>query len=354
MLATLRLYMDEQPRLKSRISRLQAVIVTAGVAAFGLLLVAVSALGNLGPEADVLLVGIGASLIGSASVSILLFLVVEPWRDSAQADVVRTLVAAELERTRVRVVDDVKAVVADKEERDLDSRVYAFPESDGLRREYNKVLTSYLESSRTYGYYGATAVFTAYRFFRLKSAPEIQTLDEIRISIVNPNEPEKNRALTAVSARIRRNQNVVRHEILMSLCALFDIRAELPTEVYLHSDLTGRRLEVFDDAVFETLYVGSSRFPNTDVYRAGSRRYRANRNQIDETAKYSFGISFGSLPVTASGPVVIDDEAAFRGLLHDLSYSDVDLRAVRRQRDARFAKLDERLRTIGITEGTLF
>jgi hypothetical protein len=378
---------NRQSNLKNRISRLTATLVMVGIGVVGVGFFVAVGLLDLSENYRGLFIGVGASLVGSSVASTLLFILVEPWRDSALEDVIREVRSEQIAKERreyfepkykeiLKSTEQIKAAVernrheivasAEQNYQRIESRALvridrrellsrdapfeSFPAADHLKVDYNRLLARYFASSSRYSYYGATAVFTAFRFSKLRESEAVRSFNRVRISIVDPSDDV---AVDAVSERVNRSQEEICREVLLTLCAFYDIRMNVSAEVYLHADIIGRRLELFDDVVFETLYVGDDPYPSTDVYRKGSRRYAANQGQIDETAKRRKGVGFGSTPTSPQRPL-INDEREFIGLLRRLGYDFSHLSSVRAERDERFDGMHRELIDAGIGDGEIF
>ena len=229
------------------------------------------------------------------------------------------------------------------------------------RIEFRDSFVALMSGSTRYDHYGTTARFASFRLATGRSNPEIRRLNEVRLCLIDP------RAERHISAychlRLREDASApscagtsnevhrIREEIYTTLVALFDISDDVPTSVYLHTNLPYFRCEMFDGGMFLTYYLGGARFPETLEFPVSTRPYHVYKSAMLLARLFSIkAINFDRQKPSAD---LIKDDSALVALLTDLGCTS-SLDELRGKRDGRFNDLAKELSAAGISRDRLF
>jgi hypothetical protein len=188
-------------------------------------------------------------------------------------------------------------------------------------------VVSLVDSSR-YDFKGSDGSFTTFRLHALRGRPELRRLSERRLCLVDPRSERAVRGYSELNL-IRRGVELeegavseemesLRLEIFTSLAGLFDLRNDVPTQVFFHTELPHYRCEIFDNALFLTYYSGPSDYPENLQYGATSRPYRIYSQALESSRRFSEGVLLfaGHDPSADS----IRNDAVFEERLAGLGY----------------------------------
>ena len=337
---------DEENYFAGRYVTVVALITIAGLLLLSGLLTWLGASVLIAhPPWDTLLLGLATSLVASVIVYLLLSLFVEPKQLSLIIRQASTY-AVDYSQDRFREVfaDSVPAAT--------------FRQSESLGRSFRDSFAKHLAPSGDYFFKGSDGSFTAFRLGVLRSRMSGKT---IRLCLVNPRDDRAvkgyayldltRRGETPSAVKMQAQSDELRLDIFATLMALFELRAEIRTEVYFHNDLPHYRSEILGDALFLTYYDGESRFPEILQFSHDSRLYRTYRHAFETACKYSSGVLIFADDRPQSD--VIRDTGAFEQSLTSLGYTNgLDkLRSVLVAREGRYHK---ELDAAGLTEADLF
>lgn len=219
---------------------------------------------------------------------------------------------------------------------------------------------SLVDSSR-YDFKGSDGSFTTFRLHALRGRPELRRLSERRLCLVDPRSDRAVRGyseLSLVRKGVELDEDSVstemaslRLEIYTSLAGLFDLRNDVPTKVFFHTELPHYRCEIFDNALFLTYYSGPSDYPENLLYGATSRPYRIYSQALESSRRFSEGVLLFAGHDPSADSVRTDPE--FMEHLTNLGYVG-DLANLRAQFAARVSAYGSEMRQARLSQSELF
>lgn len=340
---------DNLENIWSRYMRAWGLITLAILVVLSLFLTFTGELLHLKGGSGTYLQAIGGSLLASVVFYALVSVFLEPK--------IRALEAIRVSNFAIQVANDQ---FRSRFQVSLPDAVYG--DSDLPRTQFSKAFTALLKESSRYDFKGASAVFTAFRLDSLKRNPEVQRLEEVRLSLADPRDAAMMRAHAKVMwaeqmddlKTVDEFAEQLKIDIAVSLMSLFDIRNERPSIVYLHRDLPLFRCEMFDSGMFLSYYSfnpGRSAYPEALQYSPLTRPYQAYRQGLELTRNCaSCMLWFTGEGASAD---IINTNEALRVWLERLNLN-TDLDELRMHRQNRFDKLNGRLAKEGLSTGSVF
>ena len=135
-----------------------------------------------------------------------------------------------------------------------------YPASDKFGEKYNIALMQSIESSPIYDFSGPSARYVAARLRLVRHCPQ-----QIRISMIDPaidsavmrRAADREKWASSGSKTLAELEKELRHELIMTIVALFDFRSTCPVSIVYSLDLVVYRMELTDTNVFFSWYHGS-------------------------------------------------------------------------------------------------
>ena len=339
---------EPEPDLEVRYTRVWAVVVLLALIGVGVLLTFLGAIVEIEAPTVTYSQSVGASILASVIVYVLVSLFLDPKKNRLQArQLSQYAVSVAHEQFRARFETSLP--------------IATFEDSNIPKASFRDAFVAQLEPSSRYDFKGSGANFTTFRVHTLRRHPAMRRLQDIRLSILDPRD-EKAVAAFADQILEQRGQArdsvavaaavvEIREDILSNLVALYDISHELSTTVYLHRDLPFYRCESFDNGMFLTYYVGAVNYPETLQFPRQTRQFVAYQESAELSRRYATAV----LRFSATGASAdrIRDEVMLESNLMDLGGS-VDLSALRRRYRDRFGVYERRLQEARLSSTDLF
>ncbi|WP_369244478.1 hypothetical protein [Streptomyces sp. R41] len=332
-------------RIFAKYARLWAVIVMLASTVVGVLLTMWGVFFDLDEDLSTALAAIGESVIASVLVYVMVSLFLDPIRQRLQA-----------QELAGYAIDVAHSQFQERFEASLPSGV--FESADVPKLAFREAFEALLVTSTRYDSKGSAAEFATFRLAQGSQKRVFRRL-EIRLCILDPRAEECLRAHVIMRQREQRGTRTpdsieegieaLRRQVFISLTALHDLRASLPTHVYLHRDLPFFRCEMFDGGMFLTYNLDGTEYPENLQFSSQTRPYRAYHTSLDMTRWFtSKEIHFGS-----HSALGVDSDPRFLDLLEELG-CQTPLDELRTHRDERFRRFRAQLREAGIDEGDIF
>ena len=330
--------------------RAWAALVTTVAFALGVGLIVVGTIHGPSKSLQNILQAVGASVIASVILYVLVSLFIDPRRQAVQA--------------REAVMFGVQAANRQFTERfevALPTAVYEGSKFPKLT--FRNAFAELLSSSTRYDFKGDSANFTTYRLARCCNLPEIRRLDQIRLCILDPLSENAINVYAEQylrqdgreygAARITEMRKLIKDDIYVSLWILYQLRHGLTTSIFFHADLPFFRCELFDTGMFLTYYLDRRTYPDypeTLQFSASTRPYRAYSSAMAVSRTFApKKVVFGSGPDAE----LISNDGKIKALLELLGcqLGPNDLDDLQRQR---FDKFDKWLEEAGLNSSKLF
>lgn len=278
---------------------------------------------------------IGAGL----AASIIFALIYTVLANREYAELIRTEIAAQLNTHVTEILREMQQL----------NRLFLptgrYPATIDFDRRFNRDLTRDLCASTTYFFRGTSARYVPGRLRH--SDPNLQN---VRVLLVDP----RNEGAMDARAQDRRRRprydgkppadikQDIRTEILDSVVALFDCRYMSTIEMGVAAGTSSLRIEIFDDAIYLSLYRGQSSVrsshPETARFDKSSQLYDIFRDEC----RRQFEVADVHRSFTTR-----DDESDLLQYLAALGYEHVDAAGLNQVRERNNVFLDQFMTALG-------
>jgi len=272
---------------------------------------------------------LGASIVASVVIYVLVSVFYEPKRNEAQ---MRKLTGAAVAESYSHFQQLFEASLP----------TAIFTASDELKPDFSVAFSRLLEPSQRYEVKGTSCKYASFRLHQLRHRPEF---NDTRINLLLLDPTDDDRILANVNFKADTSDMTtpnpaaevakIKEEIYVTLYTLFDIRYSRATTVYLHHDLPFFRCEHFDDGVMLSYYVGQAEYHETLLFPKGTRQFKAYRQAKELTKDFAVK-QFKFHHAAREG--VVHDQATFRSLVEELGckLTDAQLEAKMKERIASY------------------
>ena len=152
----------------------------------------------------------------------------------------------------------------------------------GVDREFNAHLTRDLNTSTFYLFRGISAKYVPARIMHSRNS-----LSVLKVLILDPRDKrsislrasDRSKNPKYADAIVEHLALDIREEIFMSIIALFDCRYRCPVEIAYSRGTSVNRLEIFDGALYMSMYhaESASGYPETVRYKKDTALYQLHR-----------------------------------------------------------------------------